>query len=145
MPRRRFQFRLRTLMVVVTSVAVACAYVAHEAKIVQNRKALVAAVGKYATLPGWWRSSESPPTLPLIRRWLGDKPVCSMTLPGSLNPSLIDELRQAFPEASISVTPVLRSPPLNSLAAFRIEEPYPQDAADIHHLTFYRLPLIAIA
>jgi hypothetical protein len=38
-PRRRFQFRLRTLLIGVTLAAVACAYVAREAQIVRERKA----------------------------------------------------------------------------------------------------------
>jgi hypothetical protein len=42
-PRRRFQFRLRTLMIGVTLLAVVCVcdYVAHEAEIVRERKALL--------------------------------------------------------------------------------------------------------
>ena len=36
-PRRRFQFRLRTLMIVVTILAVASAYATHEAKVVRER------------------------------------------------------------------------------------------------------------
>jgi hypothetical protein len=38
--RRRFQFRLRTLMIVVTLLAVACAYVAWQSKIVRERRAV---------------------------------------------------------------------------------------------------------
>src|SRR5258708_4678300 len=37
-PRRRFQFRLRTLMIVVTVVAVACGYASHEVRIVKERR-----------------------------------------------------------------------------------------------------------
>jgi hypothetical protein len=92
--RRWSQFSLRTLMIVVTLLAVPCAYVCHEAKIVAKRKALLAMeLGPDVTPPGWWRSSESPPSLPLVRRWLGDQPICSMILPASLAPSLIEELR----------------------------------------------------
>jgi hypothetical protein len=39
-PRRRIQFRLRTLMVVVTLLAVPCGYVGWQAKIVRERKAV---------------------------------------------------------------------------------------------------------
>ena len=41
--RRRFQFRLRTLVVGVTLLAVVCAYVAHQARIVRDRQAWVVA------------------------------------------------------------------------------------------------------
>ena len=40
-PRRRFQFRLRTLFIVVMLVAVACGYVAWQKKIVGDRKSMV--------------------------------------------------------------------------------------------------------
>ena len=114
--RRWFQFSLRTLMIVITLLAIPCAYVCHEAKIVAKRKALLAMkLGSDVTPPGWWRSSGSPPSLPLVRRWLGDQPICSMILPASLAPSLIEELREAFPEAAITVRPALHSPPLNLL------------------------------
>ena len=39
-PRRRIQFRLRTLMIGVALLAVACGYVAHETKIVRKRDAM---------------------------------------------------------------------------------------------------------
>src|ERR1700747_2520005 len=38
--RRRFQFRLRTLLIVVTLLAVPCAYVGWQAKIVREREAI---------------------------------------------------------------------------------------------------------
>ena len=37
-PRRRFQFRLRTLMIVVTLLAVPCAYIGWQAKIVRAQR-----------------------------------------------------------------------------------------------------------
>ena len=43
---RRFQVRLRTLMIVVTLVAVLCNYVAHEAKFVREREATLASIKK---------------------------------------------------------------------------------------------------
>ena len=39
-PRRRFQFRLRTLLIVVALLAVPCWYVANEARIVRQRRAM---------------------------------------------------------------------------------------------------------
>jgi hypothetical protein len=39
-PRRRFQFRLRTLMILVTLLAGVCGYIAWQAKIVKERKAV---------------------------------------------------------------------------------------------------------
>jgi membrane carboxypeptidase/penicillin-binding protein len=40
-PRRRFQFRMRTLMIVVGIVAAICAYISHERQVVQERQKLV--------------------------------------------------------------------------------------------------------
>ena len=40
-PRRRFQFRLRTLMIVVTLLAVVCGYVSNQGAIVRQRKAIL--------------------------------------------------------------------------------------------------------
>jgi hypothetical protein len=39
-PRRRFQFRLRTLLIGVTLLAIPCAYVGWQAKIVRARQAM---------------------------------------------------------------------------------------------------------
>jgi hypothetical protein len=39
-PRRRFQFRLRTLMIGVTLLGVACGYVGSQVNIVRDRRAL---------------------------------------------------------------------------------------------------------
>jgi hypothetical protein len=52
-PRRRFQFRLRTLLIGVTLLAVACAYIGPHLKKVQERKALLRLIlrngGGYST------------------------------------------------------------------------------------------------
>ena len=45
-PRRRFQFRLRTLMIGVTLLAVVCGYVGHQAEIVHRRQSGMATLLK---------------------------------------------------------------------------------------------------
>ncbi len=60
-PRRRFQFRLRTLMIVVAVVAIPCAYVGWQAKIVRERRALldsIKAAGGFVTAA---RDNGGPP------------------------------------------------------------------------------------
>jgi hypothetical protein len=101
-PRRRFQFRLRTLMIVVTLLAVACGYIGSQEQIVGQRRAWyvehpcnfsngarVIACGDKAQSPG------------LMRRWLGD--IANDAIPLPLN-STPDDRRRAielFPEAVV--------------------------------------------
>ncbi len=106
MPRPRFQFRLRTLFVVVTIAAVACAYVAHEWRIVQARKAWLSN-HNYKTARMWdfgstkmvvvgERNATADP--PPIRRWLGDQAVEMIIVdPG---PD-VQQVQTFFPEARI--------------------------------------------
>ncbi len=76
--RRRFQFRLRTLFVVVTIVAVACAYLAHEWRIVRDRRNWLLNHYQYPMPPSMWsigqpESEQNPSAGPsMVRRWLGD-------------------------------------------------------------------------
>ena len=91
--KRRFQFRLRTLFVVVTLVAVACSYIAHEWRIVRKRRDLDQAfAGSY--LPG------SPDKLPWLRRVMGDVTYEEMELYGISDDDLV-RVREAFPEAEV--------------------------------------------
>jgi hypothetical protein len=105
-PRRRFQFRLRTLMIGVTLLAVLCAYVGWQAKIVRERRAMLgtidAAGGRYLVInegdvpagmagPGW------------IRRLLGDVAVVEIDFHTSSLSQ--DDLKEKFPEADCHVVP----------------------------------------
>jgi hypothetical protein len=70
---RRFQFRLRTLMIVVTLLAVLCAcvvYIESQAQIVKNRKALIVRIqSDYGHVSF---SGDNEATIPWVRRLLGD-------------------------------------------------------------------------
>jgi hypothetical protein len=93
-------------MIVVTLLAVVCAYVAHEAKIVRERRAILRTIdavgGRYLAInegelpagmkwPGW------------IRRLLGDVAVVEIDFHAS---SLSrDDLKEKFPEADCHVVP----------------------------------------
>jgi hypothetical protein len=131
-PRRRLQFRLRTLMIGITLLAVACAYVGPHLKKVEERKALLRLVvgngGGYVTftffkedelLPGEYHlpSNMPPGTMPsasrihslrldktpsLIRQWLGDVNVLEIWLPESFPHSDTLRIMERFPEAMIS-------------------------------------------
>jgi hypothetical protein len=118
----RFQFRLRTLMIVVTLVAVACGYVGWEAKLVKDRKELhkgsdVASTGSYVQQK--WSFS--------IRSWLrqrfGDKQYDSIVLKRTASDELLNTYISAFPEAKVRresaneekmrTTPIFEAPPRN--------------------------------
>jgi hypothetical protein len=104
--RRWYQFSLRTLMIVVTLLAVPCAYVAHEARIVAERRAwTVAHIGSIVAdfdgrkLKAFYDPKFDPP---LMRRWLGDRPIEYLTVWSEADAT--DALR-LFPEAAIAEKP----------------------------------------
>jgi hypothetical protein len=103
---RWFQFSLRTLLIVVTLLAVGCGYVGWQVKIVRGRRAMLrtidAAGGRYLAIndddlparmtgPGW------------IRRFLGDVAVVEIDFHASSLSQ--DDLKEKFPEADCHVVP----------------------------------------
>jgi hypothetical protein len=85
--RRWFQFRLRTLMVVVTIMAAGCAWIAHEGRIVQERTALrqwIEEGGGACVSNDLAASVSSSPSIDepsIVRRWMGDQTVTTVFLP----------------------------------------------------------------
>jgi hypothetical protein len=69
--RRWFQFRLRTLLIVVTLLAVPCAYVGWQAAIVRERKSLLESGANGPTFNAML-DEDSDAAIPVIRLWLGD-------------------------------------------------------------------------
>jgi hypothetical protein len=75
-PRRRFQFRLRTLMIVVAVLALPCAYVGWQAKIVRERRAMLTRIfeldGSLLTVKaaGDFTVCEYPDKIPTVNRGL---------------------------------------------------------------------------
>ena len=101
-PRRRWhQFSLRTLLIGVALLGVACAYLAHEAKIVQARKAWLDDRPFWVAIQCTTVNNRNPSADPtLIRRLLGDEAVERFIM------SRHDDVSGAkalFPEARISV------------------------------------------
>jgi hypothetical protein len=104
-PRRRwFQFRLRTLLVGVVLLSIPCAYVANQWRIVAARRnwleqhpqpmftvdiTVIGNDGKEVPQP--------EPTVPPIRRWLGDEPTKYVDVRSSAEEKAA---RQIFPEAT---------------------------------------------
>ncbi len=95
--RRWFQFSLRTLMTVVTLLAVPLGYVGWQAKIVSERKAMLDIENGHlmeeAEVGG-----HKDAAIPLIRRWLGDHFCSSIFLKQEAE---LERYQEAFPEAEI--------------------------------------------
>jgi hypothetical protein len=92
-PRRRFQFRLRTLLVGVTLLCVWCGYVSWKAKTVLSRRATLQKItlvdkGEYRI-----RDSDS-----WLGRMLGDKTVEGIIVPSDTSLEERRSLRAEFPE-----------------------------------------------
>jgi hypothetical protein len=104
MTRRRFQFRLRTLFVVVTVVAVACGYIGHEWRIVRERQYKEIRYngdisGRYRVqpIPGAVR----PASISWLRQFLGDRPVKAIFMQEGSSADERRRLQELFPEARL--------------------------------------------
>jgi hypothetical protein len=120
-----YQFRLRTLMIVVTLVAIPCGYVGWQAKIVRERKAVLAQIedaggGFFSDLrtttgfgnrfPNWpdeaIASIDSERQLhgsarTTVRVLLGDEGVIVIWLPANVVPPEEARIRECIPEAYV--------------------------------------------
>jgi hypothetical protein len=104
-PRRRFQFRLRTLFIGVTLLAVPLGYVGWQVKIVRERKAIIEGnelIGAMA-IDASGRDKVAPgrPDIPWIRRLLGDQDYLNIFAPRSATDEDIERFRSVFPEAEV--------------------------------------------
>lgn len=99
--RHWFQFRLRTLLVGVVLIGAACAYVAHEGRIVAARQQWIADNPKMfeCTMPGTW-SEPTESGVPLVRRLLGDKPTTYLE---AQDQAEYESMKKLFPEAHLAV------------------------------------------
>jgi hypothetical protein len=93
-PRRRFQFRLRTLLIGVTLVAVPLGYVGWQAKIVREREEFLET--------RYWLPGDSSPFEPVQAPWMlrlfGAKPVYHVTVWGKVE---AERAASLFPEAIV--------------------------------------------
>jgi hypothetical protein len=105
---RRFQFRLRTLMIVVTLLAAACAYVSHEVRIAKERRE---AAETYEPLREivkkvWRGRLEYSVRTVLIEapwplRWFGEDGYKAIVVPDNTPAEEKVRLERLFPEASV--------------------------------------------
>jgi hypothetical protein len=107
MQRRWFQFRLRTLMVVVTVAAVGCAWVAREGRVVQERKAVRQWIeeggGACVTndLAARIPSASGIDEPSVVRRWLGDQTVTTVFLPRKFADQDLQRIKTCFRGATL--------------------------------------------
>src|SRR5690349_20051060 len=121
--RRRFQFRLRTLMIVVTLLAVPCAYVGWQAKIVRERRALFDEIK--AADGGELNDGNVSPSPPWLRRILGDETVRLLVVPSTTDKETMVRLHRLFPgtliwfgDRTLALSPLMRHPG-NAINALR--------------------------
>ena len=117
---RRFQFSLRTLLVVTTVIGGPCAWVAYNTNLVRQRNAMRSGFRSGFSVPGascfLHRVADQPlgpgHPLPWLRRALGDKPVQRLLYMPDRDPDG-SELRRAealFPETEIGVVKIPPGP-----------------------------------
>jgi hypothetical protein len=105
--RRWFQFSLRTLMIVVTLLAVPLGYVGWQSKIVRNRNAWKsnrpAADPPYSTYAATFVVLRGDPDQKpnRMRRWLGDEANETIALPTTATDEDIRKAIVLFPEAEV--------------------------------------------
>jgi hypothetical protein len=113
--RRWFQFSLRTLLIGVTLLAVPCAYVGWQIKIVQERRSMLARIastgGEVMMLPSAPGVTYSPVVnhngklvpdcgvISAFRHWLGDEAVVYIKPPASMGKEDIERIVALFPDA----------------------------------------------
>ncbi len=106
MPFPRFQFRLRTLLIVVALLAILCAYVAQQYRLVAARKAWLIAHQTPRGIfewngPGMTEHEGNREDGPgLIRRWLGDRAWHALPVVDP-KPGEVEVARELFPETTI--------------------------------------------
>ena len=104
--RRWYQYSLRTLLIVVTLLAIPCGYVGWQARAVAHRKAMLQKIIESGgiVLP-CEPISNYPPHPNFVRRWFGDVLVKGIGSGECAQPYAIKEVEDAFPEARVSAAP----------------------------------------
>ncbi len=102
--RRRFQFSLRTLLIVVGLLSLPCVYVVHEARIVQERRQFLSE-HPLLDLDPWYLFVRHEPETPWLRALLGDRAVAAIGVTASTSAAERARIRALFPEAGVDEPP----------------------------------------
>jgi hypothetical protein len=98
---KHFQFRLRTLLIVVTAFCLVAGGLINQAAIVRDRNALL----KRAPV---WGADDDDSGVPLVRRFFGDSGIGLVQLEVSASDDELACYRAAFPEACVFRSPVFQ-------------------------------------
>jgi hypothetical protein len=100
----RFQFRLRTMFVLVTVVAVVCAWIGHEIRVVDERKAMLAWIEKNGGICTIDSTSPEPQAdePSFIRRWLGDQRVDEVFFIPPKEANVVERVKAILPGTVVS-------------------------------------------
>jgi hypothetical protein len=109
---RRFQFRLRTLMIGVTLLAIPCGYLGWQKKIVADRWALRFEIKKMGPTDNGYakgvidraNANEPERAIPWLRLMLGDQAIRFVALPTNVSKDYLQRVKETFPEADIFAT-----------------------------------------
>jgi hypothetical protein len=109
--RRWFRFRLRTILLIVALLAIPCAWLGSEWKLVRARAALIerveAAGGtassvKYYPLPSITiQPGAQSDQISAARRWLGDRAITQITIPDNFSDDDEKQILDRFPETEV--------------------------------------------
>src|SRR5262245_20968600 len=97
MPRPRFQFTLRTLLIGVTLFAILCACVGRQYQIVEERRRLIEDYQYHVRAKQDGRAK-----IPYFRKWLGDEQYGLIGLDNEAPDEVLEFYRQRFPEAVVA-------------------------------------------
>jgi hypothetical protein len=127
--RRWCQFSLRSLLIVVTLLAILCGYVGQQVEIVKEREVMAAAPGVDSVVAADSRDNitaltsgsgaartngDSREKIPWFRKWLGDRYYLGLSIDKSASDDEIARYKKAFPEATI-----MRRPPGGMMELWR--------------------------
>ena len=100
---RRFQLRLRTLLVVVTLFCLAVGWIASQARTVYERKAALANYSRFIILYSFVDEQNRAALTSPVKRLLGDKPLGYMVVSSAIPADDLKRVRAIFPEAEIEL------------------------------------------
>jgi hypothetical protein len=136
-PRRRFQFRLRTLMIAVTLLAVPLGYVGWQAKVVHERQAMRDEIrgldgGRRRGIIDRVNPSMPKYQLPWLRVMFGDVPYAVVGLEPGTDKEYRERVRAVFPEAVVKSYKRTITGPRSSTVQFMPfpDEPPPRPGDD---------------
>ena len=120
--RRWYQFRLGTLFLLVTVLAV---WLGWQVRIVRERQAMRVFIKEHrsivTTLKDWQPPlGATPPkiSVPFWRKWMGDEPIVQVTLSHKLDHAEMEQVRSLFPEGRYGDDLSLLSKSAMNLALF---------------------------